>query len=128
MPFDSTVQQVYTSQPLCISEVLPKVLNQLGPKHIVLIYTLTTYVQVSIFKHGLFKNTVTIFGTLISLIVMLLIVYAPFLQPIFGTAQLSGIGWVPQLGFAVGVFVYNEMSKRNVRRDPDGWWARHMQW
>jgi hypothetical protein len=36
--------------------------------------------QESIFTHGPFRNTVTIFGTAISVAVMIIVVYAPFLQ------------------------------------------------
>ena len=49
-------------------------------------------------------------------------------QPIFTTASLGGIGWLPQLGFAGLFLAYTELSKRAVRTDPGGWWARKMQW
>lgn len=37
-------------------------------------------VQASIFKHGLIRNPVTVFGVCISVVVMVLVVYVPFLQ------------------------------------------------
>jgi hypothetical protein len=40
----------------------------------------TVCVQESIFTHGIFRNTVTIYGTAVSVAVMIIIVYAPFLQ------------------------------------------------
>lgn len=49
-------------------------------------------------------------------------------QPIFSTAPLNGTAWLVQLGFLAFILPYTELSKRAVRRDPDGWWARRMQW
>lgn len=49
-------------------------------------------------------------------------------QPIFSTAPLSGVAWLPQLGFAGAALAYTELSKRAARRSPGGWWARRMQW
>ncbi|KIY95869.1 Cation transporting ATPase [Monoraphidium neglectum] len=84
--------------------------------------------QVSIFRHGLFRNPVTLFGVLISIGTILVITYVPFLQPIFTTASLNGVGWLPQIGFLALGLLYTEASKRRVRRDPESWWARNMQW
>lgn len=36
--------------------------------------------EASIFKHGIFRNPVTLWGVCISVAVMLVVVYAPFLQ------------------------------------------------
>ena len=79
-------------------------------------------------RHGVFRNLVTVYGLLVSVAVMLLVIYVPGLQPIFTTAALGGIGWVPQLGFALLMFPYTEFSKRVARADPHGWWARNVQW
>ncbi|KAF6263646.1 hypothetical protein COO60DRAFT_1698701 [Scenedesmus sp. NREL 46B-D3] len=84
--------------------------------------------QESIFKHGLFRNTVTVYGTAVSVAVMIIIVYAPFLQGIFGTWYLPGIGWVPMIGTLLWLLPYSEYTKRQVRTNPDGWWARKMAW
>eukprot|EP00775_Hariotina_reticulata_P010474 gene10474-10632_t len=82
----------------------------------------------SIFAHGIFRNTVTLYGVSVSVAVMLVVVYAPFLQGIFGTTHLQGIGWLPMLGSALFLFPFTEMSKRITRRDPDCWWARNIAW
>jgi magnesium-transporting ATPase (P-type) len=84
--------------------------------------------QESICKHGFFRNPVTAYGVSVSIAVMLLVVYAPFLQGIFSTWTLPGIGWVPQIGYAVFIFAYTEYSKKLTRADPDGWWATTMAW
>jgi hypothetical protein len=49
-------------------------------------------------------------------------------QPIFSTASLTGVAWIPQLGFLACALTYTELSKMATRRNPDGWWARKMQW
>lgn len=36
--------------------------------------------QASIFTHGIFRNPVTLYGVSVSVAVMVMIVYAPFLQ------------------------------------------------
>jgi magnesium-transporting ATPase (P-type) len=84
--------------------------------------------QVSIFKHGIFRNLVTVWGVCISIPVMVIIVYMPFLQGIFSTANMVGIGWVAQLGFLLVFVPYTEYTKALARRDPDGWVAQHLCW
>lgn len=49
-------------------------------------------------------------------------------QGIFGTANMPGIGWVPQLGALAFYLPWSEYTKRAVRSNPDGWWARNMAW
>ncbi len=46
----------------------------------------------SIFTHGLFRNPVTLIGTVISIFVILVIVYVPQLHSTFWTNNLHGIG------------------------------------
>lgn len=140
--------------------------------------------EVSIFTHGILRNPVTLWGVCVSVAVMLVVVYAPFLQVgscarwtgvcagvgvhaspaatrrhlslcvccnpihsrvtrlrpgntphpthahqgIFGTAALSGIGWVPQIGALFFYLAWSEFTKKQAREAPDGWWARHMAW
>jgi hypothetical protein len=38
------------------------------------------HVQASLFTHGIFRNPVTLYGVSVSVAVMVLVVYAPFLQ------------------------------------------------
>ncbi len=84
--------------------------------------------RVSIFEHGLFRNLITVWGTTISITVMIIAVYAPFLQGIFSTANMVGIGWVAQLGFPLVFVPYTELVKKLAREDPDGWVATHLCW
>lgn len=43
-------------------------------------------------------------------------------------SYLGGYWWLPHIGFGVMIFWYTEHSKKLTRANPDGWWARHMQW
>lgn len=36
--------------------------------------------------------------------------------------------FLPNLGFGAVIIAYTEWSKKQVRRDPEGWWARNVQW
>jgi magnesium-transporting ATPase (P-type) len=81
-----------------------------------------------LFKHGPMRNAVTAWGCAVALTVMLVVVFVPFLQPIFQTAPVPGVAWLPAVGFGVWVFLYTEASKRRARERPDGWWARKMAW
>lgn len=38
------------------------------------------FLQASIFTHGIFRNPVTVYGVSVSVAVMVIVVYAPFLQ------------------------------------------------
>jgi magnesium-transporting ATPase (P-type) len=82
----------------------------------------------SIFKHGIFRNMVTVYGVLISCTVMVIIVYVPFLQGIFSTAFLPGVGWLPMIGTLLWLLPFSEYTKRQVRHNPDGWWAKYIAW
>jgi hypothetical protein len=50
------------------------------------------------------------------------------MQGIFSTWYLPGIGWVPMIGTLLWLLPYTEYTKRQVRTNPDGWWARKMAW
>ncbi|KAF8072642.1 Atpalpha [Scenedesmus sp. PABB004] len=82
----------------------------------------------SIFSHGVFRNIVTVYGVSLSVVVMIVVVYVPFLQGIFTTWHLPGIGWVPMVGTLLWLLPYSEFTKRQVRTNPEGWWARTMAW
>lgn len=54
--------------------------------------------------------------------------FACLFQGIFATWYLPGIGWVPMIGTLFWLLPYTEYTKRQVRTNPDGWWARKMAW
>jgi hypothetical protein len=46
----------------------------------ILLIVTVACLQASVFKHGLIRNPVTVYGVSVSIAVMVLVVYAPFLQ------------------------------------------------
>jgi hypothetical protein len=50
------------------------------------------------------------------------------LQNLFQTYYLPGYWFLPHFLFLAIMLTYTEMSKREVRRNPEGWWARNVQW
>lgn len=81
----------------------------------------------SLFTHGI-KNMVMNYGVFIELGLLIIIVYVPWLQPIFGTAYLPGYFWLPWIGAALLLWVWGEGRKFYTRRHPDGCLARYFAW
>lgn len=48
----------------------------------------------SVLNVGIFSNKYLLLGMLISILMQLMVIYTPFLQPIFGTASLNAIEWL----------------------------------
>jgi hypothetical protein len=57
-----------------------------------------------------------------------IIVYVPAINTFFGTSFLVGWAWLFCIAFGIVITLYNELSKREVRRNPHGFWARWVQW
>ena len=72
--------------------------------------------RTSTFKVGIFKNKWIIRGILFELVVMISIVYIPFLQTIFGTTQIGIYEWIYVLSFIPIMFFAEELRKYIVRR------------
>lgn len=59
------------------------------------------------------------------MILVALLVYAPFLHSAFGTANLTGIDWLIAVPFAVLVIIYDEVRKYWLRRlGKDSWFYK----
>lgn len=67
--------------------------------------------DLSVFKLGFFSNKFVIGGTLISFLLMLAVVYIPFLQPVFGTQALNLSEWGLVLLYSLIPAVVAELSK-----------------
>jgi P-type Ca2+ transporter type 2C len=68
--------------------------------------------------HGLFNNPWLWAAVLLSLLLQFLVVYAPFLQPAFGTTALSPGDWLLCAAVASSVLWLREASKLLLRRGP----------
>jgi P-type Ca2+ transporter type 2C len=70
----------------------------------------------SIFKTSLAKNKWIIFGIVAQLSILALLIYVPFLQPVFGTAPLGPFDWLFLISIALAVVFAEEIRKLFVRR------------
>ncbi len=70
----------------------------------------------SIFSIGLFSNRWMVWATSASLMLLLLAIYVPFLQPFFGTIPLSWGDWLMLLPFVFIAPVAAEVTKLFLRR------------
>jgi magnesium-transporting ATPase (P-type) len=62
-------------------------------------------------KSGMFRNKWTLLGILCQIGTMLVIVYVPFVQPVFGTAGLSAYDWLALYAMAPVTFLLGEATK-----------------
>lgn len=65
----------------------------------------------SIFHLGFFSNKYILGGTVLSLLMVLVVLYIPFLQPIFGTRAFTGSQWLVALAFALIPSIVAEVTK-----------------
>jgi Ca2+-transporting ATPase len=77
-------------------------------------YTVRSETQ-SIFRIGLFSNRYMQYAVLISIILLLLVVSVPFLQPIFNTHFMSAREWAVVVSLALIPAVSEELTKAYLR-------------
>ncbi|NLY46350.1 MAG: calcium-translocating P-type ATPase, SERCA-type [Tissierella sp.] len=65
----------------------------------------------SLFKIGVFSNKTMVLGTGFSFLLMLLVLYVPFMQPIFDTVSLSFVNWQTILLYAFIPLIVGELYK-----------------
>lgn len=90
--------------------------------------------QMSIFQHGI-QNSMMIYGVIIELMILMLIVFVPRLQVIFGTNGgdlASNIDYLfyflPWIGTLISLSVFCEVRKSWTRRYPTGKVAKLLMW
>ena len=72
--------------------------------------------RVSVFTLGIFSNKYMQYAVGFSVLLLLLVVNVPFLQPIFNTHFLSGTEWMVVLSLALIPAVAEEVTKLYLRR------------
>ncbi len=72
--------------------------------------------RVSIFRLGVFSNPYMQYAVGLSLVLLLLVVNVPFLQPVFNTHFLSGQEWLVVLSLALIPAIAEEFTKMYLRR------------
>ncbi len=70
----------------------------------------------SAFAVGFLGNPMILWGVVLEIALILLIVYTPWGQVIFGTAPIAGQAWLFMVPFAAGLFMLEELRKWLVRR------------
>eukprot|EP00127_Corallochytrium_limacisporum_P006385 Clim_evm96s225 gene=Clim_evmTU96s225 len=88
-------------------------------------FQMKTRVQ-SIFVHGIFNNVTMLYGVLVSAGIMFFVVYVPFGNQIFNTAEQEtpGTTYTFWLGSAGLLLIWNEFRKFEFRKLPEGHWFR----
>ena len=73
--------------------------------------------RLSIFSLGIFSNRYMQYAVGLSIILLLLVVNVPFLQPIFNTHFLKPVEWAVVVVFALVPAISEEITKAFLRRD-----------
>jgi len=74
-------------------------------------------VSESVFKVGLFVNKQVIKGIIVEIILVIALMYIPFLQNIFHTSPISIEGWLFLLAIPIPVVLIDEVRKWFIRRN-----------
>lgn len=70
----------------------------------------------SVFKRGLFTNRYINAGLVIEVLILLAIIYIPFLNGIFNTAPISWVEWLYLICIPFIVFGVEEIRKKIMRK------------
>jgi len=71
--------------------------------------------RVSLFRLGVFSNKYMQYAVSLSLVLLLAVIYLPFLQPIFNTVALGAREWLVMLPLLITPSVAAEVTKTLVR-------------
>jgi hypothetical protein len=72
---------------------------------------------VSIFRHSLFANRITLYGVIFAVAVAAFTIYTPAVHDLFGAYFLPGIWWTCFFAFAVLAVPYTELYKAMARKE-----------
>ncbi|MFN8464411.1 MAG: cation-translocating P-type ATPase [Caldilineaceae bacterium] len=76
--------------------------------------------RVSVFRLGIFSNKYMQYAVGASIVLLLLVIYVPFLQPVFNTHMMSATEWSFVLGLSLIPAAAEEITKFFLRRQPRG--------
>ena len=71
--------------------------------------------RVSIFRLGFFTNRLVLWGIAAELTLLALLIYTPFLQPIFNTAPIGLHEWAYLFAWTPVIFFLDELRKAILR-------------
>lgn len=78
----------------------------------------------SIFEQGM-RNGVLNFGLFFTTVLGSFLCYTPNLDIVFGTAAMEFVHWIPAMPFCIMIFIYDEVRKFIMRKNPGGWVYRN---
>ncbi len=81
----------------------------------------------SVFKHG-FSNIVTIYGVILELALILVFVYVPKVQGVWGSTDVSWEPWIISLITGIILLIYNEGRKWKNQTDPTSKINHYLMW
>ncbi|ETN16845.1 hypothetical protein PPTG_05944 [Phytophthora nicotianae INRA-310] len=84
--------------------------------------------RTSVVKAHPFKNTITIYGAAIEILIVVLVVYVPGFQSFFGTAAANYVPWLIGCGTGILTCLYSETIKALARREVPGQERCLMRW
>lgn len=70
----------------------------------------------SIFRIGLFSNRMVLWGIAVEVALLGILIYTPFLQPIFNTAAIGPLDWVYLFALTPVFILLDELDKVRLRR------------
>jgi len=79
--------------------------------------------RVSLFRLGVFGNKYMQYAVVVSLLLLLSVIYVPFLQPIFRTVPLGTREWIVILPLLLVPSVAAEVTKLMIREEEQPWTA-----
>lgn len=74
----------------------------------------------SIFEQGMRNGTLN-FGLFFTTVLGSALCYIPGLDAVLGTAPLQFVHWCPAMPFCILIFLYDEVRKYLLRKNPGGW-------
>eukprot|EP00744_Colponema_vietnamica_P009504 GILI01013507.1.p1 GENE.GILI01013507.1~~GILI01013507.1.p1 ORF type:complete len:390 (+),score=100.74 GILI01013507.1:41-1171(+) len=84
--------------------------------------------QLSVFTHGLLNNKKIFLGWLSETVLLVFIVYVPFMNIFIGSRPVQGKYWLVSLMALVFFWLYNEGRRYIARRNPNGWFKKLFIW
>lgn len=84
--------------------------------------------NLSIFKHGLFRNDFSVWGVAIEICLIILVIFPPSSNSIFFTRPFPPRFWALIVMAPVLLFVWQEGRKWWVRKHPNGFIAKKIHW
>lgn len=72
--------------------------------------------RTSIFRIGFFTNRLVLWGIAVELILLAILIYVPFLQPVFNTAPIGPREWAFLFAWTPVIFLLDELRKAILRR------------